>query len=321
MNHALKILGFAIAVTAAHGIAAQDYPEKSIRFIVPFTPGGGTDTLARTLGAKLAEFWGQQVIIDNRGGAQGSIGMALGAKAAPDGYTITLAQSGALVINPHLYRNPGYDALRDFAPVSRGIEMPYILVVHPSVAAKNMKELAQVAKQNPGKLTYASVTSSSQMVGELFKITTGTDIVHVPYKGAAPAVMDLLAGNVGILFAAPTVAVPYVHSGKLRAIVVLGSRRHEPLPDVPTAVEAGYPELSTVVEWYGVVAPAATPSKTIAVLNAGVARALGSPDVIARLHALGQTPAPSTPAEFAVHIRTEFERWGKVVKASGVKVD
>lgn len=321
MKRVLKTLILAIAFGAPLGFAAEGYPERPIRFIVPFPAGGGTDALARILGAKLTETWEQQVIIDNRGGAQGSIGTALGARATPDGYTITLAQSGALAINPHLYSNPGYDTLRDFAAVSQGIEMPYILVVHPSVPVKTMKELTLLAKQNPGKLTYASVTSSSQLVGELFKLTTGTDIVHVPYKGAAAAVIDLLAGNVGILFAAPTASVPHVKSGKLRALGVLSNKRHEPLPDVPTAVEAGYPQLSNVREWYGVVAPAATPRETIAKLNAAIVRALNSPDVLKRLHSLGQTPAPSTPAEFAEYIRVDFERWGKVVKASGAKVD
>jgi tripartite-type tricarboxylate transporter receptor subunit TctC len=315
------MLVLASAFAATPGFAADAYPDRPVRFIVPFPPGGGTDAFARVVGAKLTELWRQQVIIDNRSGAQGNIGTAMGARATPDGYTITLAHQGALVINPHLYGDPGFDTLHDFAAVSRGMETPSILVVHPSVAAKTMKELAELAKQNPGKLTFASTASLQQLLGELFKLTTHTDIVHIPYKGAGPAVIDLLAGHVSMMFANPTSTVPNIKAGKLRALAVLGAKRNEALPDVPSAVEAGYPQFSDVVEWYGVIAPAALPRATLAKLNAGVVRALRSPDVIERLGAIGQTASPSTPEEFAKQIRTEFERWGKVVKASGAKVD
>jgi tripartite-type tricarboxylate transporter receptor subunit TctC len=321
MKRLLGTLILVIAIAAPPSHAAEGYPDRPIRFIVPFPPGGGTDAFARVVGAKLTEVWGQQIIIDNRSGAQGNIGTALGAKATSDGYTITLAHQGALVINPHLYSNPGFDTLRDFAAVSRGMATASVLVVHPSVSAKTMKELALLAKQNPGKLTFASTASLQQLLGELFKLTTRTDMVHVPYKGAGPAVLDLLAGNVNMMFANPTSTVPNVKAGKLRALAVLGTLRNEALPDVPTAVEAGYPELSDVLEWYGVIAPAATPLATIVELNAGVVRALGSRDVIARLNAIGQPPSPSTPEEFARQIRAEFERWGKIVQASGAKVD
>ena len=315
---ALILLWVSVALP---GFAAESYPERPVRFIVPFPPGGGTDAFARIVGAKLAEIWGQQVIIDNRAGAQGNIGTALGARATPDGYTLMLAHQGALVINPHLYSRPGFDTLRDFAAVSRGMSSASVLVVHPSVPAKTMKELVLLAKQTPGKLTFASTASAQQLLGELFKLTTATDILHVPYKGAGPAVVDLLAGNVSMMFANPTSTVPHVKSGRLRALGVLGTKRNEALPDVPTAVEAGYPQLSDVLEWYGVVVPAATPRETIKKLNAAVVRALNSPDVAARMNGIGQTPSPSTPEEFAKQIRAEFERWGKIVKASGAKVD
>jgi tripartite-type tricarboxylate transporter receptor subunit TctC len=260
--------------------------------------------------------------VDNRAGAQGNIGTALGAKAAPDGYTITLAHQGALTINPHLYSTgTSYDTLRDFAAVSRGMETPSVLVVHPSVPANTMKELAELAAQRPGVLTFASTASLQQLLGELFKLTTGTNIVHVPYKGAGPAVNDLLAGNVSMMFANPTSTVPQVKAGKLRALGILGAKRNDALPNVPTAVEAGYPQFSDTIEWYGVVAPAATPRDTIAKLNAAVVRALKDPDVAVRLTGIGQTPAPSTPEEFAAQIRADYERWGKVVKASGAKVE
>ena len=319
MKRVSKLFVAALAFSAWHGFAADNYPEKPLRFIVPFPAGGGTDAFARILGSKLTEFWGQQVLIDNRPGAQGSIATAAGAKAAPDGYTITLAQSGALAINPHLYGNAGYDTLRDFTGVARGIEMPYTLVIHPSVPARTVRELVVLAKTFPGTLTHASVTSSSQLVGELFKLTTGTNMVHVPYKGAAPAVIDLLAGNISMLFAAPTPTIPYVKTGRLRALCVMGGKRLESLPEVPTGVEAGYKDLGNVLEWYGVVVPATTPRDIVARLNASIVRALQSGDVAERLRLVGQTPAPSTPAEFTEYIRLDYERWGKVVKASGAK--
>jgi len=301
--------------------AADAYPSRPIRFIVPFPPGGGTDALARILGPRLTEHLGQPIIIDNRGGAQGSIGTALAAKAAPDGHTLLFAHQGALVVNPHMYRETGYDTLRDFAPVSRGTEMPFILVAHPAVAAKSMQELAALAKRSPGKVTFASTSAVPQLVGELFKLTTGTDMLHVPYKGAGPAVIDLLAGHVNVMFANPTSTVPHVKAGRLRALGVTGSKRNEALPDVPTAVEAGYPDLGNVIEWYGVSVPAGTAPALIAKLNSAIVRALAAPEVASGIRNLGQTPAPSTPDEFARQIRDEYARWGKVVKASGAKVD
>jgi tripartite-type tricarboxylate transporter receptor subunit TctC len=309
------------ALAAATAFAAESYPAKPVRFIVPFPPGGGTDGLARVLGAKLSELWGQQVIVDNRGGAQGNIGTALGAKAVPDGYTITLGHQGALTINPHLYSNPGYDPLRDFAPVMRATEMAFILVVHPSLPVKSMKELELLARRNPGKLTFASTSAGPQMAGELFRLTTKTDMLHVPYKGGGPAVIDLLAGHVTIMFSNPTSTVPHVKAGRLRALGVMDRKRNEALPDVPSALEAGYPDLSNVIEWYGIVVPTATPRDVVVRLNADIQRALAAPDVVKRVTSLGQTPSPSTAEEFGELIRAEHARWGKVVKASGAKVD
>ena len=309
------------ALAAATVFAGESYPAKPVRFIVPFPPGGGTDGLARVLGARLTEMWGQQVIVDNRGGAQGNIGTALGAKAVPDGYTITLGHQGALTINPHLYSNPGYDSLRDFAPVMRATEMAFILVVHPSLPVKSMKELELLARRNPGKLTFASTSAGPQMAGELFRLTTKTDMLHVPYKGGGPAVIDLLAGHVTIMFSNPTSTVPHVKAGKLRALGVMDRKRNEALPDVPSALEAGYPDLSNVIEWYGIVVPAATPRDVVVRLNADIQRALAAPDVVKRVTSLGQTPSPSTAEEFGALIRAEYARWGKVVKASGAKAD
>lgn len=312
----------ALAVLAAPGLcaAADDYPARPLRFLVPFPAGGGTDGMARILGTKLTEMWGQQVIIDNRAGAQGNIGTAAGAKAAPDGYTLTLAHSGSLAINPHLYSAPGFDTLKDFAAVSNGVLMPFILVVHPSLP-KTVKELVQLAKERPGQLTFASSSSGPWIAGELFKLTTKTDMIHVPYKGGPQSVMAVLSGETGITFTVPFPTVPHVKSGKMRALAILGDKRIDVMPEVPTAAEAGYPGIGSVTEWYGVAVPTGTPVEIITKLNAAVVQALNSPDVLARIRGLGQYPAPSTPAQFADFIRADYERWGKVVKASGAKVE
>ncbi|HWM42954.1 MAG TPA: tripartite tricarboxylate transporter substrate binding protein [Burkholderiales bacterium] len=318
----MKAILAALLVCFAAAVHAQDrFPEKPVRFIVPFPPGGGTDTLARILGAKLAEQWGQQVVVDNRAGAQGNIGTAAGAKAAPDGYTITFAHQGALVINPHLYRDPGYDTLRDFAAVARTTEMAFVAVAHPSVPASNLRELAQHARQYPGKLTFASTSAGPHIVGELFKQATGTDLLHVPYKGAGPAINDLLGGQVLLMFSNPTSTVPHVKSGKLRALGVMDAKRNPSLPDVPTALEAGLPELSNVIEWYGVVVPAATPPGTVQRLSASVLRAMAAPDVVERVTQIGQTPSPAGAEQFGRLIREDHARWQRVVKASGAKAE
>ena len=316
MRKALAVVLLALALP----VCAQ-FPEKPVRFIVPFPPGGGTDALARILAAKLAETWGQQVIIENRAGAPGNIGTAAGAKAAPDGYTMTFAHQGALVINPHLYKEPGYDTLKDFAAVARTTEMAFVAVAHPSVPASNLRELAQYAKQNPGKLTFASTSAGPHIVGELFKQATGTDLVHVPYKGAGPAINDLLGGQVMLMFSNPTSTVPHVKSGKLRALGVMDTKRNPALPDVPTAAEAGLQELSNVIEWYGVAVPAATPRATIERLSASVLRAMAAPDVVQRIQQIGQVPSPAGAEEFARVIREDYARWQQVVKASGAKAE
>ena len=301
-------------------VAAQSYPNRPIRFIIPFPPGGGTDTFARMVASKLTEAWGQPVIVDNRGGAQGNIGTALGAKAVADGYTITLAFVGTLSTNPHLYSNPGFDTRRDFTAVSRGTDENWLLVIHPSVPVNSAKELATLAKQQPGKLSYASPSSTGQLLAELFKVTTNSDIGHVPYKGSGPATVDLVAGNVQLTFSNPTGPMPHIKSGRLRALMVVGPKRIDELPDVPAAAEAGFPDMN-LTGWYGIVAPAATPRPIIAKLNSGVVAALRSPDVVKRMRAVGQHPSPSTPEEFNDQIRSDLERWGKIVKATGAKVE
>jgi tripartite-type tricarboxylate transporter receptor subunit TctC len=312
------ILGIALALVLPLGFA-QTYPDKPVRLIVPFPPGGGTDALGRILAAKLGELWGQQVIVDNRAGAQGNIGTAAGAKAAPDGYTLTFAHQGALVINPHIYKDTGYDTLRDFAPVALATEMAFIAVAHPSVPAANLRELAEYAKKNPGKLSFASTSAGPHIVGELFKQATGTDLLHVPYKGAGPAISDLLGGQVNVMFSNPTSTVPHVRSGKLRALAVMDEKRNPALPDVPTAKELGIAELSSVIEWYGIVLPAATPPAIVRKVGGDLLRVLGTADARERIARTGQTPSPAGPDEFGRMIRADFERWRKVVAAAGIR--
>lgn len=322
MKRLIATLVFTIAFLPSLCNAAEDdYPSRSIRFIVPFPAGGGTDGLARILGAKFTEYWGQPVVVDNRAGAAGNIGTAIGAHSVPDGHTVMLAHSGSMAINPHLYRDPGFDTLKDFAAVSGGVIMPFILLVHPGIPVKTMNDLAVLARQNPGKITFGSSSTGPWLIGELFKLVTKTNMVNVPYKGGAQMIIAMLSGEVGTIFSIPFPTVPHVKAGKMRPVTVLGDKRIEVMPDVPTAAEAGYPELANYREWYGVVVPAATPPKVVEKLNAAVVRALNSPDVLARIANLGQYPASSTSREFAEFIRKDYERWGKVVKDSGAKVE
>ena len=313
-----KLLAVLLGVFLLGNVHAQ-YPDKPVRLIVPFPPGGGTDALGRILAAKLGELWGQQVIVENRAGAQGNIGTAAGAKAAPDGYTLTFAHQGALVINPHIYKDTGYDTLKDFAPVALATQMAFIAVAHPAVPANDLRELAQYAKKNPGKLSVASTSAGPHIVGELFKQATGTDLLHVPYKGAGPAITDLLGGQVNLMFSNPTSTVPHVRSGKLRALAVMDGKRNPALPDVPTAQEQGIPELSSVIEWYGIAVPSATPPAIVRKLSADMLQVLGMPEVRERITQSGQTVSPLGSEEFGRMMRADFERWRKVVAAAGIR--
>jgi len=311
-------LAAAIMVLAHQAHAAERFPNRPVRWVVPFAPGGGTDGVARVVGPRLTEVWGQQVVIDNRGGAQGSLGTVIGLRSAPDGHTITMIASG-MAINPHVYKSAGY-AIRDMASVGRLTEAPLVLTAHPSVPAKTLKELAVYGKQNPKKLTHGHAVVLTQLTGELFNQAAGTEILGVPYKGAGAAVIDLIAGHVSLVFSTPTSVLPHIKAGKLRGLAVLGSRRLETLPDVPTAGESGYPEISNVIEWYGVVVPATTPRALVSALNAGLMRAMAVAEVQQRLQAIGLTPAASAPEVFEAQIRGDYERWGKVVKTSGIQV-
>jgi tripartite-type tricarboxylate transporter receptor subunit TctC len=313
----------AIALALAHGeVNAQAYPVKPIRMITPYAPGGGSDTLARILGQKLLEAWGQPVVVDNRPGGGGIIGAETVARAAPDGYTYLVTPSAVLTINPHLYSKLRYDPFKDFAPVSMATNSPYYLVVHPKIPVATVKELIAYAKVNPGKLNYSSSGSgsSTHLAGVLFGNMAGVDIVHIPYKGAAPAIVDLLAGNVQLRFGSVVPVLPHVRSGRLRGIAISSAKRYAPLPDVPTIAESGLPGYK-VESFYAVVAPAGTPRAIIAKLNAEMVRSLKTPEVAAHMAADGAEVIASSPEELAKSLREDYERWAKPVKDSGARVD
>ena len=318
LSKLLALLFFALAVP---GAAIAAFPDHPVRIIVPFPPGGGTDALTRILANELTRIWNQQVLVDNRSGAQGNIGTAIAAKSPPDGYTLVLTHQGVMTVNPHIYSNIGFDPLKDLMPITRGSQQPFILVVNPALPARTLKELTELAKKQPGKYTFASSASGPQMAGEMYKMTAGIDLLHVPYKGAGPAVVDLLAGQVDMMFSNPTSAAQHVKAGKLRALAVFALKRNDAIPDVPTSTEAGYPQLSEMIEWYGYSAPAGTPAPIIAQLNADLVAALNAPEAQKSIRAQGLEPSPSTPEQFARQIRVDYEKWGKVAKASGVKVE
>src|SRR5262245_3626267 len=317
----LGLCSAAWAADAASATPAQAYPTRPIRWMVPTPPGGGTDAVSRVMAPRLTEILRQQIVVDNRGGAQGSIGTSIVAKSPPDGYTILFAYSGTMTVNPHIFREVGYDALKDFAGLTRYTQQPMIMTAHPSLPAASLTELAAYAKQHPGKVTFASSGGLQQLGGELFKLAAGVNMTHVPYKGAGPAVLDLLGGNVNTMISNPTSIVPHVKAGKLKALAIMGGTRIEALREVPTAVETGFKEFGNVIEWYGMVAPAATPRAIVNQLNGALVSILNMPDVQERIRALGMTPSPSTPEELDKQIRADHALWGGVVKRAGVKAD
>ena len=313
-------IAFGLLASCSGAAVAQGFPNRPVRFIVPFPPGGGTDAFARVVGAKLSEDWGQQVLVENRPGAQGSIGTAVGARAAPDGHTITLAYVGTLAINPHLYKQPGYDALNDFAAITRGTEEAWILVVHPSVPARTAKELAALAKVRANRLSFASSASGTQMVGELYKAISGTQILHVPYKGAGPAVTAVLGGEVTMLFANIMTGLPLARSGRMRGLAVTSDARTPIAPDVPTVAEAGVPGYAFVT-WFGVLAPGGTPAPIVERLNTAFRQAIVSPDIANVLVADGVQAQDGAPDVFAQVIRSDIQRFTKLARQVGMTVD
>ena len=298
---------------------AQFKPTAPVKIIVGFPPGGGTDAVSRILAERLTELWHQQVIVENRAGAQGNIGTAYATKTPADGYTMFIAHQGVLTVNPHLYKDMGFDPFKDVAPVARVTQQPFVLVAHPSVAANNLKELEALAKSKPGKLNYGSSATGPQLAVELFKYNTDSDLMHIAYKGAGPAVIDLLGGNIDLLVANPTSVAQHVKSGKLKAIVLFGKDPVGVLPGVPTAIDAGYPALADIPEWYGLAVPAATPAAVVAQLNHDINMVLNDPAVSKRISDLGLNASPTTPADFSQQIRRDFDRWGALIKKAGIK--
>ena len=301
---------------------AQSYPGKSIRFVVPFPPGGPADILSRTIGQNLAESWGQQVVIDNRAGAGGNIGAEIVAKAPPDGYTLLMGFVGTHAINSSLYRTMLYDPVKDFEPVALVAMVTIILVVHPSIPVKSVKELIALAKAKPGELSFGSPGNGTpqHLAGELFDTMTGVKMVHVPYKGAVPALTDLLGGRLSMIFSSMPPALPHVQTGKLRALGVTSATRSPAAPDVPTIAQSGLKGYE-VINWYGVLVPAKTSKEIVGKLNGEVVRIMNLPAVKERLAAQGAETFTSTPEKFAETIRTETEKWAKVVKFSGAQLD
>lgn len=312
----------ALGMGLAGSPAAQDYPTKPIRLVVPFTPGGSTDILARLIGIKLYESFGQQVIIDNRPGAGGNIGVDLVAKSAPDGYTLVMGHIGTFAVNPTLYTKLPYDPIKDFQPITLLAKIPNMLAVNPSLPAKSVKELIAMAKAKPGALNYGSGGngSAAHLATEYFKLLAKVDIVHIPYRGTAPAVTDLIAGQVSMMITGVPPLLQQVKAGKLRALGVATAQRLALLPELPTIAEAGVPGYEAT-QWYGILVPAKTPPAIVAKLNAEIVKALQRPEVKERLAADAAVPVGNKPEEFGAYIKAEIARWRPVVKASGAKPD
>ncbi|HZQ63505.1 MAG TPA: tripartite tricarboxylate transporter substrate binding protein [Casimicrobiaceae bacterium] len=308
------------AMPVAWGQAS--YPTKPIRLIVPFPPGGATDILARAVGQRWTQALGQAVVVENRPGAGGNIGSDIVAKSAPDGYTLLMGTVGTHAINPSLYPRMPYDHIKDFAPVILVAAVPNVMEVNPSVPAHTVQEFIAYAKANPGKVNFASSGSgtSIHLSAELFKVMTGIEMTHVPYKGSAPALTDLMGGQVQVMFDNLPPSLPHIKAGKLRAIAVTSATRAPALPDVPTIAESGVPGYEAS-SWFGVLAPAGTSPAIIARLNSEVATWLATPEAKERMLSLGANPIGGSPEDFAAHIRAETAKWAKVVRASGAKAE
>ncbi len=302
--------------------AAQNYPQKPIRMIVPFTPGGSTDILARSIGQELSKAWGQSVIIENIAGAGGSIGADKAAKSPADGYTLLMGHIGTLAVNPSLYPKLPYNPVKDFAPVAWVARVPNVLVVNPNVPAKSVQELVALAKSKPGQLSYGSGGngSAANLATEYFKMQTETAILHIPYRGTAPAVTDLMGGQIQMLFTGAPAVMGQVKNGQLRALAVSSPKRLDALPDLPTVAEAGYKNFEAD-QWYGVVAPAGTPRDIVLKLNQQINVALNSAELKKRLTTEGAVATPETPEAFGKLIAQEIERWRPVITSGRVKAD
>jgi len=316
-----KLIWILLMVSGA--ALAQTFPAKPVKIIVPFAPGGASDLMPRIVGDKLTGMWGQPVVIENRPGAAGNLGMELGAKSPPDGYTLLSAPNGNMVVNPHMYSKLAYDVFRDLAPITRIASVQNVLVVHPDVPARNMKELIALARAKPGELNFASPGNGSQahVAVELLKLRLGLDLVHVPYQGVGPAIKDLLGGRITLMVAQVPSALPHIKAGKLRALGVASAAPLATLPGVPTIAEAADLKGFEAVSWYALMAPAGTPKEVIAKIQGDIAKVLQLPDMREKLEAQGADPSGETSAELAARIRGEYDYWGEVVKKANIKAD
>jgi tripartite-type tricarboxylate transporter receptor subunit TctC len=314
-------IALAVVLFAVPGaVTAQTYPAKAIRLIVPSTPGGSVDTIARTLGPKLTERWGQQIIVDNRSGAGGAIAAELVARSAPDGYTLLIGTIASLGTNVSLQKKLPYDPVKDFAPVTLVATQNLLLLVHPSVPAKSVRELVRLAKAQPGTLTFASAGNGtgSHLSGELFKMLAGIEMLHIPYKGVAPALVDVVSGQVSLTFPSILSSLPQMRAGRLRGLAVTGAKRSAAVPELPTMQEAGVNGYESAT-WYGIVAPTGTPQDVVMKLNAEIVAVLKQPEIRERLSREGADPVGSSPQEFGAFIRSEIEKWRKVIHAAGIQ--
>ena len=310
-----------LLITAAPGVLAQAYPVKPVRLVVPFPPGGPTDIVTRLIAPKMAAGLGQQIVIENRGGNGGQVGTEQVSKAAPDGYTLIMGTIGGIAVSMSLNPRRGYDTLRDFAPITQAVSVTSVVVVHPSVPAKNIADLLRIAKAAPGKLNYASSGNGTvtHLAGEQLKLLGKVNITHVPYKGGAPALTALRSGEVDMSYENSLIITPHIKSGRVRALAVTSAKRSKLFPELPTVAETlpGY----SASGWYGLLAPAATPQPIITRLNTEAGKALQSPDVAGKLSSQGAEPAGGSPAEFTAFIRSEISKWAGVVKAANMRVD
>ena len=316
------MLAVGVTVITTGGAAAQAYPAKPVRLIVPFPPGGGVDFIGRIIGKGLSERLGQQVTVDNRPGANAILGLEILKNAPPDGYTIAAASAGPLTVNPHIYRKLAYDTLRDFTPISNMVNFPLLLVAHPSLPVKNVRDLIALAKARPGEITYSSPGSgnSGHLTAALFDSMAKIKTVHVPYKGTAPAVVAVLSGETQLTWSSIPTILPHVRSGRVRALGVGNKERLAALPDFPTIAESGVPGYEGYA-WGGMIGPANMPKDIVARLNKEIAAVLGQKDVIDNMLAQGTVPTPSSPEEFTAYMKSELKKWGDVVKLAKIQAE